>query len=202
MARCPTPTRARWRAGCPASQSTLVPSCRLESSPTRTPAMSPRRTAPYHTLARGPRVTSPSTTAPGAMNAVGSMFVLLPHGLERPLHPRVHRFAVLLGGVPAQDLGHVDGLVVEGLNVGLGEDPRLERAPRRRHFDEQDRLPREDRRVGGHGDEGCGQRGGRSIEADVVLVLGGPGLVAGATAPNLVRLHLHPGGAPGAPGDD
>src|SRR5438445_1620723 len=122
MARCPTPTRAPMRAGLPASTCTMVPSCRLEASPTTIAAMSPRRTAPYHTLARGPSVTSPTTPAPGAMNAVGSMFVLLPHRLERPLHPRVHRLTVLLGGVPAQHAGHVDSLVVERLDVGLGED--------------------------------------------------------------------------------
>src|SRR3989449_8475395 len=105
----------------------MVPSCTFDASPTTMGAVSPRNTAWYQTLARAPRVTSPSTTAPGAMNAVGWMLMLLPHRLERPLDPRVDRLAVLLGRIPAQVLRDVHGLVVERVHVGPRIDARLDR---------------------------------------------------------------------------
>src|SRR2546422_7538272 len=53
----------------------IEPSCTLLASPTLIGAISPRSTAPYQTLARAPSVTSPSTTAPGAMKALRWMLI-------------------------------------------------------------------------------------------------------------------------------
>src|SRR2546430_1507052 len=178
MARCPTPTRAPIRAGSPSSTWTIVPSWRLVRSPTTIAAMSPRSTAPYHTLACALSVTSPSTTAPGAINAVGWMWMLLPHGLEYPLDPGVYRLAVLLGGVPAQGLRHVQRLVVERVEVGGSEHPRLERRAVPRHVDQQDGLARENRGIGRHGDARQRQRQRTRVETEIVLVVGGAVLVA------------------------
>src|SRR6266550_3540509 len=107
--------------------SSTVHACRLARSPTTIAAMSPRSTAPYHTLACAPSVTSPNTTAPGAINAVGWMLMLLPHRLEYPLDPRVYGLAVPLSGVPAQGLRLVQRLVVERVEVGGSEHARLQR---------------------------------------------------------------------------
>ena len=63
-------------------------------------ALSPRSTALYHTLDSRPMDTSPNTTAPGAMNAVGWIKGLLTGGwVEKLLGPGGHRLAVLLGRV-------------------------------------------------------------------------------------------------------
>jgi len=43
----------------------------LHSAPTITSSASARRTEPYQTLESRPRVTLPTTTAPGAIQAVG-----------------------------------------------------------------------------------------------------------------------------------
>src|SRR5881394_2596947 len=172
MARCPTPTRAPMRAGCPVSTCTIVPSWRLVFSPITIASTSPRSTAPYHTLACAPRVTSPSTTAPGAMNTVGWMLMLRPHRLERPLDPRVHRLAVLLGRIPAKILGHVQ---------------RLERRPLAGHENQEDRLARNHRGVGSYRDSRGGQRDRPRVEAEVVLIVGGAVLIARAALAVLPR---------------
>src|SRR5207253_1649016 len=181
MARCPTPTRAPIRAGSRSSTCTIVPSWRLVFSPTMIAAMSPRSTAPYHTLACALSVTSPSTTAPGAMNAVGWMLMLLPHRLECPLDPCVYRLAVFLSGVPPQCLRHVQRLVVERVEVGRSEHPRLECRPVLRHMDQQDRLAREYGCVGGHGNARQRQRQRTGVETEIVLIVGGPVVVARAS---------------------
>src|SRR5213076_2332087 len=160
MARCPTPTRAPIRAGSRSSTCTIVPSWRLVFSPTMIAAMSPR------------------TTAPGAMNAVGWMLMLLPHRLECPLDPCVYRLAVFLSGVPPQCLRHVQRLVVERVEVGRSEHPRLECRPVLRHMDQQDRLAREYGCVGGHGNARQGQRQRTGVETEIVLIVGGPVVVA------------------------
>src|SRR6266480_186939 len=178
MARCPTPTRAPIRAGSPSSTCTIVPSWRLVRSPTTIAAMSPRSTAPYHTLACAPSVTSPNTTAPGAINAVGWMLMLLPHRLEYPLDPRVYGLAVPLSGVPAQGLRHVQRLVVERVEVGGSEHARLQRRALLGDMDQQNGLAREYGRVRGHGNARQRQRQRTSVETEMVLIVGGPILVA------------------------
>src|SRR2546430_7387687 len=198
MARCPTPTRAPIRAGSPSSTCTIVPSWRLVRSPTTIAAMSPRSTAPYHTLACAPRVTSPSTTAPRAMNAVGWMLMLLPHRLEYPLDPRVYRLAVPLSGVPAQGLRHVQRLVVERAEVGGSEHPRLQRRAVLRDMDQQNGLAREDGGVGGHGNARQRQRQGTGGGKEMGLGVGGPILVAPARGrprfpPRRLQLDPHRG---------
>src|SRR5216117_1342721 len=125
MARCPTPTRAPIRVGSPSSTCTMVPSWRL--------------------------VRSPTTTAPGAINAVGWMLMLLPHRLEYPLDPRVYGLAVPLSGVPAQGLRHVQSLVVERVEVGGSEHAPLERRALLGDMDQQNGLAREYGGVRGHG---------------------------------------------------
>ncbi len=61
---------------------------------------SPRSTALHHTLDSQPRDTSPNTTAPGAMNAVGWIKGLLTGaGVEKLLGPGDYRLAALLGRV-------------------------------------------------------------------------------------------------------
>src|SRR5947199_264002 len=117
-------------------------------------------------------------TAPGAMNAVGWMLMLLPHRLECPLDPCVYRLAVFLSGVPPQCLRHVQRLVVERVEVGRSEHPRLECRPVLRHMDQQDRLAREYGCVGGHGNARQRQRQRTGVETEIVLVVGGPVLVA------------------------
>src|SRR2546426_8144385 len=154
MARCPTPTRAPIRAGSRSSTCTIVPSWRLVFSPTTIAAMSPRSTAPYHTLACAPSVTSPSTTAPGAMNAVGWMLMLLPHRLEYPLDPRVYRLAVFLSGGPPQRLRHVQRLAVERVEVGGAEHPRLQRRAVLRDMNQANGLGGENGGSAGLGDGG------------------------------------------------
>src|SRR5213593_1051989 len=171
MARCPTPTRAPICAGRRSSTCTIVPSWRFVFSPITIASMSPRSTAPYHTLACAPSVTSPSTTAPGAMNAVGWMLMLLPQRLERPLDPCVHGLAVLLGRIPAEILGHVQRLIIERVEVGRAEHARLERRALPGDENQEDRLAREDRRVGGHRDPRRRQRDGPRVEAEVVLIV-------------------------------
>src|SRR6266576_3395878 len=153
----------------------------------RASGTSPRSTAPYHTLACAPRVTSPSTTAPGAMNTVGWMLMLRPHRLERPLDPRVHRLAVLLGRIPAKILDHVQRLVVERLEVGWAEHARLERRPLAGHENQEDRLARNHRGVGGYRDSRGGQRDRPRVEAKVVLIVGGAVLIARAALAVLPR---------------
>src|SRR6267378_8053230 len=197
MARWPTPTRAPIRAGSPSSTCTIVPSWRLVRSPTTIAAMSPRSTAPYHTLAWAPSVTSPSTTAPGAINAVGWMSMLLPHRLEYPLNPRVYRLAVLLSGVPAQGLRHVQRLVVERVEVGGSEHARLERRAVLRDMDQQDGLAWENRGVGRDRNARQRQRQRTGVETEIVLVVGGPILVArSGVRPSFLRprLQLDPHG--------
>src|SRR2546426_9427422 len=179
MARCPTPTRAPICAGSRSSTCTIVPSWRLVFSPTTIAAMSPRSTAPYHTLACAPSVTSPSTTAPGAMNAVGWMLMLLPHRLEYPLDPCVYRLAVFLSGVPPQRLCHVQRFVVECVKVGGSEHARLERRAVLRHMDQQDGLAREDGGIGGGGEGGRGER--QRARGGERVGLGGSGARSGGT---------------------
>src|SRR5437870_3046300 len=171
MARCPTATRAPMCVGSPVSTCTIVPSCRFVASPMTIASTSPRSTAPYHTLARAPRVTSPSTTALGAMNAVGWMLMLLPHRLERPLHPRVDRLAVLLGRIPAQVLRDVHGLVVERVHIGPRIDARLDRLAVARDVHQQDGRAREHRCIRREGDQRRRQRYGPGVPAHVILVV-------------------------------
>src|SRR5438094_630314 len=125
----------------------------------------------------GTRASS-GTTAPAATNAVGWMLMLLPHRLEYPLDPRVYRLAVFLSGVPPQRLRHVQRLVVERVEVGGSEHPRLECRPVLRHMDQQDRLAREYGCVSRHGDARQRQRQRARVETEIVLVVGGPVLVA------------------------
>src|ERR1041384_2571611 len=73
MTRCPTPTRCPTVHGTPSSTWTTAPSWTLDWAPSVIWARSPRRTAWYHTLDSGPRLTDPMTEAPGAMKAVGWM---------------------------------------------------------------------------------------------------------------------------------
>ncbi len=69
-------------------------------------ALSPRSTALYHTLDSRPRDTSPNTTAPGSMNAVGWIKGLLTGaGVENLLGPGGYRLAVLLGRIILDALG-------------------------------------------------------------------------------------------------
>src|SRR2546430_16217439 len=86
------------------------------------------------------------------------MSILLPHRLEYPLDPCVYRLAVLLSGVPAQGLRHVQRLVVERVEVGGSEHPRLQRRAVLRDMDQQNGLAREDGGVGGHGNARQRQR--------------------------------------------
>src|SRR5438046_2124541 len=175
---CARATRAPIRVGSPSSTCTMVPSWRLVRSPTTIAAMSPRSTAPYHTLACAPSVTSPNTTAPGAINAVGWMLMLLPHRLEYPLDPRVYGLAVPLSGVPAQGLRHVQRLVVERVEVGGSEHARLQRRALLGDMDQQNGLAREYGGVRGHGNARQRQRQRTSVETEMVLIVGGPILVA------------------------
>src|SRR3989442_8044199 len=178
MARCPSPTRAPIRVGSPSSTCTMVPSWRLVRSPTTIAAMSPRSTAPYHTLACAPSVTSPNTTAPGAINTVGWMLMLLPHRLEYPLDPRVYGLAVPLSGVPAQGLRHVQRLVVERVEVGGSEHARLQRRALLGDMDQQNGLAREYGGIGGHGGARPRQRAGGGGGKEEGFVVGGAPLGA------------------------
>src|SRR5216110_3522726 len=74
---------------------------------------------------------------------------LLPHRLERPLHPRVDRLTVLLRGVPTQVPRHVHGLIVEGGEVGWAEHAGLERGAVARDMDQEHGLAWQHRRIGG-----------------------------------------------------
>src|SRR5438093_424986 len=90
----------------------IEPSCTLLASPTLIGAISPRSTAPYQTLARAPSVTSPSTKAPGAMQALRWMLITPswgPRGTapRRPRAPRSWAPAPPRGGIelrPSQRL--------------------------------------------------------------------------------------------------
>ena len=65
--------RAPMVNGAPGSEWPIAPSCKFVSSPSRIGVLSARITAPNQTLARGPRRTSPMTSAEGATQAVGSI---------------------------------------------------------------------------------------------------------------------------------
>src|SRR3954454_19022141 len=71
-ARCPTVTFSPTVHGKPGSACSTEPSWMFEPAPTATASASARTTAPYQTPTSAPRVTRPATTAPGAIQAVGS----------------------------------------------------------------------------------------------------------------------------------
>ncbi len=66
----PSPTVS----GRPGSVCITVPSCTLLRAPITIGSLSPRSTAPYQTVAPGPRVTRPMITALSATQALGSIW--------------------------------------------------------------------------------------------------------------------------------
>ena len=71
-ARCPTVTFSPTEQGNPGSACSTEPSWMFEPAPTEIASLSARTTAEYQMPTSAPRVTRPATTAPGAIQAVGS----------------------------------------------------------------------------------------------------------------------------------
>src|SRR2546423_11326923 len=114
---------------------------------------------------------------------------LLTYRLERPLHPRFGRLAVLLSRIPAQVLRHVERFIVECFHVRRDEHAGFHRRAVAGNPDEQDRLAREDRRIGRNGNQRRRERHRTRVEAEVVLIVGWTELVARAGALFAGALH-------------
>src|SRR5262245_7875019 len=114
-ARWPTTTRRPIETGTSVSTCTTELSWMFDSSPSVIESMSPRRTAPNHTLERAPRITSPTTTAPGATNAVASARTACGNERERAMARSWRRSS-------SDDIGLDQKLVaLEALDRKLGD---------------------------------------------------------------------------------